>query len=164
MKMLFLLRHAKASKEDPTLPDILRPLTDRGFSDAKLVSEKLKLNNMVPQKIISSNAVRAYTTAGIFAETFKIPGSEVERLSALYECNEEDYLDAIYGIDDAVSSCMITGHNNTISFLAQRLLQKNIEAMKTCGLLIIASETTEWKSFDSFPCSLQLDLYPSLLK
>jgi len=164
MKVLFLLRHAKASKEDPALPDILRPLTDGGVLDALKVSEKLKLNKLVPEKIVSSNAVRAYTTAGIFAQTFKIPVNEIERFRSLYDCEVQDYLDVIYGIKDSLASCMIAGHNNTITDLAEKLLQKNIEEMKTCGLLIIASETTEWKSFDSFPCTLQLELHPSLLK
>ncbi|CAN5691799.1 phosphohistidine phosphatase SixA [soil metagenome] len=164
MKALFLLRHAKASKEDPTLTDILRPLTERGINDAKLVSGKLMMEKLVPEKIISSNAVRAYTTAGIFAETFQMPVNEIERFSSLYECEVQDYLDAVSGVNDAVSSCMIAGHNNTITTFAESLLNKNLEAMKTCGLLVIASEANEWKQFNSFPCSLQLILYPSLLK
>ena len=34
MKTLFLVRHAKSSRDDPALPDKDRPLNDRGKRDA----------------------------------------------------------------------------------------------------------------------------------
>lgn len=34
MKTLFLIRHAKSSWDDPTLPDRSRPLAERGERDA----------------------------------------------------------------------------------------------------------------------------------
>jgi phosphohistidine phosphatase len=36
MKSLLLLRHAKSSKDDPSLADFDRPLNDRGKSDAEI--------------------------------------------------------------------------------------------------------------------------------
>ncbi|MFD1692416.1 SixA phosphatase family protein [Azotobacter chroococcum] len=41
MKTLFLVRHAKASKDDPELPDQDRPLTERGENDAPKMGKRL---------------------------------------------------------------------------------------------------------------------------
>ena len=164
MKTLFLLRHAKASSDDPGLPDIERPLSDQGFSDARMMSETLRLQDLIPEKIISSNAVRAYTTAFIFAAAFEKMNHDIDRKNSLYDCSEKDYFDAITGIDEAFSSCMITGHNDTITQVAELLLKKAVEPMKTCGLVIISSESKTWSGFSASPCKLVLNLYPSLLK
>ena len=163
MKTLFLLRHAKASKEDPGLPDIKRPLTERGFSDGRLVSEVLRQQDLVPEKIISSSAVRAYTTAYLFAATFEKLTSDIELNGSLYEGEPEDYLDVIHGIDNSFSSCMIAGHNNTITDVAAQLLHVNLESMKTCGVVVITSEAERWEDFNKSNCTLKLNLYPSLI-
>lgn len=163
MKTLFLLRHAKASDENASLPDIERPLTESGYADARLMSETLRQQDLIPEKIISSNAVRAYTTAYIFAATFEKVDAEIDRLSELYDCFEKDYFDVIRNIDNEYGSCMIAGHNETISYVAAQLLKKNVVPMEACGVMIISSEAKTWDEFSAMPCTLLLHLYPSLL-
>jgi phosphohistidine phosphatase len=164
MKTLFLLRHAKAAAEEPPLPDSRRPLTDSGFHDARLVSEALRQQGLIPEKIISSDAVRAYTTAFVFLATFEKISDYIVLENSLYESSVQDYMKVISGIDDSISSCMIVGHNNTISMVAIELLKKNIEGMKTCGVLMISSEAETWKEFNNFKCKLELELSPSELR
>jgi phosphohistidine phosphatase len=164
MKTLYLLRHAKASKDDPTPPDFKRPLTDRGFADARLVSETLRGHELVPEKIISSSALRARTTAFVFAAAFEKPDQEITLKDELYEALERDYMEVIAGIGEEFSSCMIAGHNDTISSLAARFLRQPVEPMRTCGVMIISSDADNWKEFESGKCSLVLNLYPALLK
>ena len=163
MKTLFLLRHAKATREDPSISDIKRPLTEEGFRDARLVSEALRQQNLIPEKIISSTAVRAYTTAFIFAAAFEKISSDIELLDSLYECTEQDYLDAIHGLDDSLSSCLITGHNNTISMVVSKLLAKNSEGLETSGIVVLSSRANSWSEFDEVPCKLLVRLHPALL-
>jgi phosphohistidine phosphatase len=164
MKTLFLLRHAKASKEDPSMPDIRRPLTDEGFHDARLVSENLIEQDLIPETIISSDAVRAYTTAFVFAAAFEKLSGDILLENSLYECEIRDYMKVISEISEDYSSCMIVGHNNTISMVASQLLKVNHEGMKTSGVVIISSPAKKWIEFDAYPCKLVLDLYPSLLR
>ena len=164
MKTLFLLRHAKASKDDPALPDLKRPLSERGFSDARVVSEALRQQDLIPEKIISSNAVRAYTTAFVFAATFEKVSGDIELTETLYDCTEKEYLEAIAGISNEFSSCMIAGHNDTISQVADTLTGKNLEAMNTCSVIVIRSEADTWAEFDSSPCKLLMRLDPSDLR
>ena len=164
MKTLFLLRHAKASNEDPATPDSRRPLTDEGFHDARMVSEALRQQQLIPEIIISSDAVRAYTTAFVFAATFEKLSGDILLENALYECGVKEYLDVISTLSEDFSTCMIVGHNNTISMVVSELLKTNYQGMKTAGVVVISSSAKKWNEFDSHPCKLVLDIYPSLLR
>jgi phosphohistidine phosphatase len=48
-RSLYLLRHAKSSWADPTLPDQERPLAPRGRRDAKLVAKLLARRGTQPE-------------------------------------------------------------------------------------------------------------------
>jgi len=78
MKTLFLVRHAKSSRDDPTLPDKERPLNDRGMRDAPRMGERLAAHDVKPDLILSSPAVRALATAQIIGK------SSVTRKSILW--------------------------------------------------------------------------------
>ncbi len=58
MKTLLLLRHAKASRDDPELADHDRPLKPRGKEDAKRLGRQLREAGLVPTLIVSSTALR----------------------------------------------------------------------------------------------------------
>ena len=49
MKTLFLLRHAKSSWKDETLPDFERPLNRRGKRAAEDIQRDLKKFGIVPE-------------------------------------------------------------------------------------------------------------------
>jgi phosphohistidine phosphatase len=164
MKTLYLLRHAKASRDDSFQPDINRPLTERGNEDARIMSGALKRRGMIPDKIVCSTAERAVRTASIFADTFSKNSSEIDQYSGLYDSFENDYLDVISKLDDKVSSCLLAAHNETISLVAGRLLQNNIDPMKTCEVVVIKTPVNSWKEFCETTGSMQLRLSPSDLK
>src|ERR1043166_297627 len=63
MKTLIILRHAKSSRDDPTLADHDRPLTRGGERNALRVGKFLHGKNIVPDLIVSSTALRARSTA-----------------------------------------------------------------------------------------------------
>ena len=68
MKTLFLVRHAKSSRDDPSLPDRDRPLDDRGKQDAPKMGRRLAKRDVKPELLLSSPALRALTTAQLIAE------------------------------------------------------------------------------------------------
>src|SRR5438034_8146614 len=68
MKTLFLIRHAKSSRDDPALADKDRPLNDRGKRDAPKMGKRLAKRNVAPDLILSSPATRALKTAQIIAK------------------------------------------------------------------------------------------------
>ncbi len=63
MKTLLLLRHAKSSRDDPDLADHERPLNERGKRAAKEAGRFLRDEDLVPDLIVSSTALRARKTA-----------------------------------------------------------------------------------------------------
>ncbi|MBY0496329.1 MAG: histidine phosphatase family protein [Cyanobacteria bacterium] len=69
MKRLLILRHAKSSRADSSHQDWQRPLNDRGRRDAPRVGDWLRTRAIVPDIIITSNALRARTTAQIVAKS-----------------------------------------------------------------------------------------------
>ena len=65
MKKIILVRHGKSSWEHNVI-DHERPLKDRGILDATRVAETFKQENIVVDRILSSDAKRASTTCNIF--------------------------------------------------------------------------------------------------
>src|SRR5437868_1366692 len=72
MKTLFLLRHAKSSRDDPSLRDFDRPLNDRGQDDARLVGRYLGKQELVVDGVISSPAKRARRTTELILKAADI--------------------------------------------------------------------------------------------
>ena len=63
MKSVLVLRHAKSSWKDPELTDHDRALNKRGKREARRIGELLRDENIIPEFVISSTAVRARRTA-----------------------------------------------------------------------------------------------------
>src|SRR5437016_2264034 len=68
MKTLFLVRHAKSDKDDPTLADRDRPLADRGEKEAPKMGKRLAKRGAQPDLLVSSPALRALSTAQLIAD------------------------------------------------------------------------------------------------
>src|SRR5688572_14333082 len=157
MKNLFLIRHAKASRDIPAIRDMERPLTERGYHDAALVSGQLKKEFPQPVFFVSSPAVRAFSTALVFAASFKVREDSVLLDSRLYDSSVSDYLDVIRELPAASSSVFLFGHNEIISETAFKLLKDpSVESMRTSGVVWIVSEALSWIEFVSAPCTCEL--------
>ena len=78
MVQLILVRHAKSDWGNENVSDIVRPLNDRGYSDAQILSKQLAQKIAAPQYWLTSPAIRAYTTALLFANAF---GYDTEKLA-----------------------------------------------------------------------------------
>ena len=65
MKRLILIRHAKSSW-DNDVSDLNRPLSNRGYSDAQIMSGIYNNLNINVDNIFSSPALRTQQTAEIF--------------------------------------------------------------------------------------------------
>jgi phosphohistidine phosphatase len=142
-KLLLILRHAKSSWEFEDLSDHDRPLNNRGKRDAPLMGRKLLKQQLVPQLIISSSAVRAHSTARKVA---KACGYEDEILidPALYGSGYSDYLNVLINQEDKHDIIMLVGHN-PISEQLVEVLTGEIVTMPTCAIACISLPITSWK-------------------
>jgi len=68
VKTLFLVRHAKSSRNEPALQDKDRPLNNRGKRDAPKMGKRLAKREVTPDLILSSPAKRALKTAQLIAK------------------------------------------------------------------------------------------------
>jgi phosphohistidine phosphatase len=143
MKTLYLVRHAKSSwKYD--LPDHQRPLKNRGFSDAELVSKHVKSEYKAPQKIVSSDAKRAQTTAKYFQKAFDVKDQDFVLDHDLYDFSGQSVMEIIKGLDDDLKRVMIVGHNHAFTSIVNMLGSEYIDNLPTSGFVIIEFDTDSW--------------------
>jgi phosphohistidine phosphatase len=74
MKTLLVLRHAKSSWHNPALDDHERLLNTRGRRNAPRMGELVREYGLIPDVVISSDAVRARLTAEAVAEAARYAG------------------------------------------------------------------------------------------
>ena len=142
MKQLFLIRHAKSDWTNPELKDIERYLNERGYSNANMMAAKF---NYKPDLIITSPAIRAISTALIFARNLNYNANNICIKQELYETSVKDYLAVINSIDNSYHTVLLFAHNPTISDLAQHLTQALPMELPTCAIAGISFDVSDWK-------------------
>jgi phosphohistidine phosphatase len=142
MKTLFLVRHAKSSRDDSSLPDRDRPLDDRGKRDAPMMGQRLAKRDVKPDLLLSSPALRALTTAQLFAKEVGYKRDVVVD-DRLYAGNPDDVLAVIGALDMKVDRVMLFGHNPEFTDLAHRL-SSEISDMPTCAVAEFRFATKVW--------------------
>jgi phosphohistidine phosphatase len=160
MKTLYIVRHAKSDKDNDKLEDIDRPLNARGYPDAHAMASKLNDTRKTPELIISSPAIRALSTALIFARKFKYDTKKILLEDSLYETGKSEYIKVISEVDPAISSVMIFGHNSTITSLVNSLTEPFTDNVPTCGVTAISFNTEAWKDFSKEKGKLVLYDFP----
>lgn len=146
MKTLLLMRHAKSSWKQKDLADQERPLNKRGWRDAPLMGHLLVDRELVPQRIVSSSAVRARETVeaiqGVLNEAGGFPG-QVDYLDQLYMAEPPEYYSTLRAIPDDLERVMVVGHNPGLESLLQ-LLVNRIESLPTAVLAHIVLPIEHW--------------------
>jgi phosphohistidine phosphatase len=143
MKTLFLVRHAKSSWDDTTLPDKDRPLDDRGKRDAPKMGKRLAKRGVKPDLILSSPAMRAFTTAEIIARKLDYKRKDIVVDDRLYASAADELLNVIHRLDDELERVMLFGHNPEVTELAHRL-SSEIMHMPTCAVAKFTFSAKSW--------------------
>jgi phosphohistidine phosphatase len=144
MKTLYLVRHAKASRDEKGINDWERPLTVAGIYRAQKVARKLNDKKIMPSRMISSHAFRSLNTALLFAINMRYPVSALDISDSLYEKKAGDILDMLKKQDDSISSIMLFGHNPSISDLCNLLTNKKANDLPTSAVTAIQFTIDKW--------------------
>ncbi len=160
MKTIFFIRHAKSSWEDMSLRDRDRPLNPRGLRDAPFMAKLLKAKTPQIDKLISSPANRAFTTASYFAEAYGLDQEQIQVENAIYEASTLDVMNIINALDDSLNTVLVFGHNPTFTSLANMFSQQYIPNVPTCGIVEIRSGASAWKDLDQDNSALINFHYP----
>ena len=145
MKTLFLVRHAKSSRDEPALQDKDRPLNDRGKRDAPKMGKRLAKREVTPDLILSSPARRALKTAQIIAKKLDYKRSDIVVEERLYATGADDLLRVIHKVGAKRKSIMLVGHNPELTVLAHRLSSK-ITHLPTCAVAEFTFDAKSWSN------------------
>ena len=111
MRQLLLLRHAKSSWDDPSLPDHARPLNPRGRRAALAMAEALAELGLTPDVVLVSSARRTLQTLEALRPALLAHGALVEPLDSLYLASGQTLLGLVRRAPETARSVMVVGHN-----------------------------------------------------
>jgi phosphohistidine phosphatase len=151
IKTVLLLRHAKASREDPEMADFDRPLTARGRRDAPRIGAWMRSSGLSPDLVLCSDAKRARETWAGVAETLR-SGAPVLFERALYMASAKALCHRLQRIQGTVGTVLVVGHNPGIEEAAQALAEREGEPLDrlqrekfpTAGLAKLEFEIADW--------------------
>lgn len=144
MKRLLIIRHAKSSWDYPELTDFDRPLNKRGMRDLPDMAERLVKSGFKVDKIASSPANRAITTATQHAKALGISPIQILQDSNLFHASSGHIQHMISGTNDSIQSLAIVGHNPGLTDLINDLSDFDLWNLPTCGICVIDFNIKAW--------------------
>lgn len=144
MKTLFLLRHAKSSWKDESLPDFERPLNRRGKETSERIGRYVKSELIVPDLVLSSPAIRARETIGLVAKFAKWT-TELRFDERIYGAGAIGLLEVVAQIENERKTALLVGHNPGMEELLL-LLTGSIEQLPTGALAKVEIKATKWSA------------------
>lgn len=164
MKELFIVRHAKSDWGDASLDDHERPLNRRGERDAPRMGKALAERGVRPDVLVSSTAVRAFTTARIIAAEIRYPEAEIRRREELYLPRPDEVLRVLRELDESLGSAMVFGHNPGFHETAWQMTRQSargeLDQFPTCAVAWLKLPIEFWGEIDFGSGDLVEFLYP----
>jgi|SRR5664279_774923 len=147
MKTLILVRHAKSSHSLEISSDFDRPLNDRGLREASEMGRKLFKKKVLISRFVSSPALRAKTTAELFAAEYDRKMKDITFIPSLYHAEPNQFLEAISALTDDCDQVAIFSHNPGITEFASALTSTHITQMPTSSVFAVTADINHWKDF-----------------
>jgi phosphohistidine phosphatase len=164
MKTLLIGRHAKSDRNMGLwMRDRDRPLNDRGNDDAPKLGQALKNFGFLPERVLSSPAVRAYDTAMIVMEHAGFQGDIITD-ERIYSGGLPGLLTCIQETDSEINDLACFGHNPGISELIQYFGRMDVEPKTPTGTLaLVQFQTVSWEQVGKCRADFIFLLIPRLL-
>ena len=164
MKTLYLVRHAKSSWKFEELADHDRPLNKRGRKAAPKMGKLLNELHIKPDLIVSSPAVRAITTATLFAKELAYNQEKIGVIDDIYGAGRDELLQIIRKTPDQINSLMLVGHNNTLTDLGNYLSPKSVANIPTAGVMALEFKANSWSEISQESSRFVFFEYPKKLE
>lgn len=165
MKEVIFVRHAKSDWGNEFLQDVDRHLNERGYSDAYFLSEWYLKNKTLPQLILSSTAIRAMSTALIFARKFNARTDAFALEKDLYEASHLQILAVLKKQNNSLNSVMLFGHNPGLTSVCNELTNDLFfDNIPTCGMVSLSFEITKWSDLNTQKGKLNYYQFPKEFK
>jgi phosphohistidine phosphatase len=167
MHTLYLLRHAKSSWSDPTLPDRERPLSRRGRRDTKRVAEHLLRLGIEPELVLCSTAERTRETLALLRPALVPPIVSLE--VGLYAAPADKLLERLRAVPEQVISVLLIGHNPGLQDLALLIASAGTELERleakfpTAALATLTLRRITWRRLSEGDAVLTAFVVPKRL-
>ena len=164
MKTLTLIRHAKSSWKDPTLPDWDRPLNKRGRRDAPRMGRVLAQRlDAIP--VAASPARRArLTLEGLCSGWPDLAGLDHRIEEELYTFSQDEVAEWITAQDDGLEALFLIGHNPAFTDLVNALAGGYcLDNLPTAGYAELTLEIERWRDLRPGCGALACTLFPRQL-
>lgn len=146
-KTLYIIRHAEAEDfgNSAMLKDFNRNLTGKGISQSARLGSFLLKDNVKIDGFISSPANRAFQTAKVLLEQFKLDEDVISLEASLYGGGPRAYLTCLNNISEELSAVAIFGHNPDITFFAEYLTRDDVGGnMKKATFIELEFQNQTW--------------------
>ena len=164
MKTLIFFRHGKSDWNAAFEHDHDRPINKRGRTDAKRMGRFLAEINFLPDRIISSSAVRARTTMDQAREEGGWGHIPTEVTNRLYEASPEQVLDVIRAQEEDYSRLLLVGHEPTWSTMVGRLVGEAGVRVATGTMVRVDVRAPRWSDVGFGRGELRWLVPPKLLR
>jgi phosphohistidine phosphatase len=145
MKTLLLMKHAESIRINKQQDDWYRPLSENGIMDAYLMGELLVAENLVPDLILTSSAVRAHQTARIIANVLDHP-CDLCRLDNLYMAEMGAYFNEIQRLPDKINHLLVIGHSPSLNRILQ-VVTEIVAPIPFSSVAYVNVSINAWKDF-----------------
>lgn len=136
---LLILRHAKSAWDTDAAMDHDRPLAKRGKRDAKRIGNWLRKQEIMPDSILSSPALRAVQTTHAICQTLHIDTGRVVWDERIYEATAGSLLDIVRERPERERIVLLVGHNPGLEHLILCLCGDAVEIPEDGKLLPTAT-------------------------
>ncbi len=157
MKILLLLRHAKSSWKNPGLADINRPLNKRGKRDAPRIGMLLREQDLVPDIILSSPALRARKTAQAVSIECGYE-HDIEIHDEFYPGDPYSFIETLTAMPDQIKKALIVAHNPGLEEFLD-LLTGESARMPTSALAHISLPIGSWRELTDEVDGILIDFW-----
>jgi phosphohistidine phosphatase len=163
MKELIVVRHAKSSWDHAGSADHERPLLEKGKKRLRKIINYLKEQNVRPDFILTSSALRARETAKYIAMGLGVDRGLVKVDPALYHATAEDLLDQFDDLSDRFCTVMLVGHNPALTNFVNFFLVPSIDWLPTSGMVALQFKAERWDEIRNAPRSVRFVIFPKLI-
>lgn len=170
-KTIYLARHAKSSWDSGASSDYERPLSARGFNDAKKMATYLSGQGWIPEYAIISPALRTKQTFEAYQQMFQLPANQIEWNPDFYAAYTVTLLHALTRLPENINSVMLLGHNPSMEDALYHLcdatdlkatLQKNGKLFTTGNVARLLVDSS-WKNLSMAEAKLDELMRPKAL-
>lgn len=145
MKILYIVRHAKAEDKSVFGKDFDRMLTKDGINDAKRMGKRLRSRDIVPDIIISSPANRTLQTAKIIHKNLHCTKAIITN-KQFYGMGASKIIDNLKEVKSTWESLMYVGHNPDVSDVLHYFCKTEIVSFPKAGIAAICLEVDDWST------------------